>query len=99
MEKESQEDKTPGKIHRIQVGSKNFLSQLFFIWVFRFIYVLRRDKSDFKNINLNLCDTETSIYNDDILEKKWQEEKLRAIKDNRFLNLEYININENLGLN
>ena len=85
MEKESQADKTPGKIHRIQVGSKNFISQLFFIWVFRFIYLLRSDKSNFKNINLNLCDTETAAYNDDILEKKWQEEKLRAIKENRLL--------------
>lgn len=83
MDAENQKQKASGKTHKIRVGTKNFLSQIFFVWVFRFIFRLRRDKSDFKNIDLNLCDTETCVYNDDILEKWWKDEKQKAANENR----------------
>lgn len=72
------------KLHRLQVGSKNFISQLFFIWVFPFIFRLRLDKSNFKNIELFLRESESADYNDEILENKWQEEVEQAKKENRF---------------
>ena len=80
---EKQEEKST-KLDRILVGSRNFLSQHFFIWVFRFIAKLRRDKSDFKDIELYLNKSETAEYNDDILEKNWQEEIKRASNEKRF---------------
>ena len=73
------------KSHRLQVGSKNFISQLFFLWVFPFVFRLRLDKSNFKNIDLFLRESESANYNDEILEIKWQEEIEQAKKENRFL--------------
>ena len=61
----------------VRVGSGNILSQIFFLWVFRFIIILRQSK-DLKNLIFVLRKTETSDYNDEILEKKWSEEKERA---------------------
>ena len=61
----------------VRVGSGNILSQIFFLWVFRFIIILRQSK-DLKNLIFVLRKTETSDYNDDILENKWSKEKERA---------------------
>jgi hypothetical protein len=61
----------------VTVGAGNIFSQVFFLWVFRFILILRRAK-DLKNLILVLRKTETSDYNDELLEKKWSEEKERA---------------------
>lgn len=63
--------------NKIKVGSGNILSQIFFLWVFRFIIILRQSK-DLKNLIFVLRKTETSDYNDDILENKWSKEKERA---------------------
>jgi hypothetical protein len=65
------------KVFTFQVGSGNFISQLFFLWVFQFILVLRKFK-DIKWLILILRKSETSDYNDQILEIKWIEEKKRA---------------------
>ena len=61
----------------IVVGSGNVVSQFFFLWVFRFIWVLRRSK-DLKDLIFLLRETETSEYNDELLEAKWSVEKERA---------------------
>ena len=61
----------------VRVGSGNILSQIFFLWVFRFIIMLRQSQ-DLKNLIFVLRKTETSDYNDDILENKWSKEKERA---------------------
>lgn len=81
-EVEKQENQST-KTHRIRVGARFFLSQLFFIWVFRFIFRLRRDKSNFKDIELYLRKSETADENDEILDKKWQEEIKKASQENR----------------
>jgi len=65
------------KIFTFQVGSGNIISQIFFLWVFQFIIVLRKFK-DIKWLILILRKSETSDYNDQILEFKWTEEKKRA---------------------
>jgi hypothetical protein len=65
------------KQKQFQVGSGNVISQIFFIWVFRFIFVLRKS-SNLKDLILVLRETETSDYNDKILEAKWADEKQRA---------------------
>lgn len=78
------DSKKPIKIRNIIVGAGNIFSQLFFIWLFKFIWIIRRDK-DFKNLNLILRDSETSHINDDILEKKWKEEMKKASENNRYL--------------
>ena len=81
-EVEKQENQST-KTHRIRVGSKFFHSQLFFFWVFSFIFRLRQDKSNFKNIELFLGKSETADENDEILDKKWQEEIKKASQENR----------------
>lgn len=82
-EKKGEVEVPAGKMRRIRVGSGNFLSQLFFLWVFPFIFRLRRDKSNFKDIELYLRASETAKNNDTILDKKWQEELRRAAEQNR----------------
>ncbi len=62
---------------KFQVGSENVISQTFFLWVFRFIWILRKT-ANLKDLELVLRQTETSDYNDKILEAKWSEEKKRA---------------------
>ena len=79
---EKQENKST-KLNRIRVGTGFVLSQLFFVWVFKFIFLLRRDKSNFKNVELFLRKSETAEANDEILDKKWQEEIKNANKENR----------------
>ena len=61
------------------VGSGNFLSQAFFFWVFQLITILRRTK-DIKELLLTLRKSETSDYNDKLLEVEWTKEKERAAK-------------------
>ena len=64
-------------VKSVIVGSGNIFSQIFFLWVFRFILVLHRSK-DLKHLIFILRKTETSDYNDEVLENKWSEEKERA---------------------
>lgn len=71
------------KTRELLVGSKNFISQLFFLWVFKFIFRLRNDKSDLKNFVFRLRKSERADVNDDILNKKWQEEISLAATQNR----------------
>ena len=70
------------KQQSIIVGSRNIISQLLFVWVFRFIAILRKVK-DIKEIVLELKETETSELNDKILNQKWIEEVEAAEKKNR----------------
>ena len=63
--------------NKYQVGSGNIISQTFFLWIFRFILILRKTK-DLKELLLVLRKTETSDYNDRILEAKLSDEKQRA---------------------
>jgi hypothetical protein len=72
-------------IRSFRVGSGNFVSQIFFLWVFWFILLLRRTK-DLKDLTLNLRNTETASFNDKILDEKWKEEINLAAKQNRFIN-------------
>jgi hypothetical protein len=73
------------KVNLIRVGSGNFISQIFFLWMFRFIPVIRRTK-DLKDLQLALRRTETANYNDDILDRRWKEELALANKENRYVN-------------
>lgn len=83
-EKEKEQNEEPtSKKHRLQVGTNNFISQLFFVWLFPFIFRLRRDKSNFKDIELLLRKSEQAEFNDTILDKKWQKEIQKAAKQNR----------------
>lgn len=67
---------------KVRVGAGNFVSQLFFLWVFSFIIIIRRTK-DFANLDLRLRKTETAALNDEILDRKWKEEVKIAEKQNR----------------
>ena len=66
----------------IVVGSGNYISQLFFFWVFRLIYIVRKTK-DIKEIQFKLRKTETADANDKLLDKKWKEELQLAAEKNR----------------
>jgi hypothetical protein len=57
----------------VLIGSGNFVSQLFFFWVFWLIPIVRRTK-DLKDLNFTLKKTEKASYNDEILDKAWKEE-------------------------
>jgi len=74
--------KEPQKTRSFVIGTGNIISQLFFFWVFFLIFILRRTK-DLKNLLLVLRDKDTATYNDELLEKKWREEKQLAEKQNR----------------
>ena len=65
------------KTTQFQVGAGNFISSAFFLWVFRLILVLRK-AGDLKNLQLILRKSETSEYNDRLLDVKWTQEKQRA---------------------
>ena len=69
------------KTKQYLVGSGNFLSQAFFFWVFQLITILRRTK-DIKELLLVLRKSETTDYNDKLLEVEWIKEKQRAAKLN-----------------
>jgi hypothetical protein len=64
------------------VGAGNIISQLFFLWMFPFIIVVRRAK-DLKKLNLRLRQTESASFNDDLLASKWKAEVEWAAKQNR----------------
>lgn len=66
----------------MMVGSGNFVSQIFFAWVFWFIFAIRR-KKHLKDLNLSLRETETASFNDKILDKEWKNEIETASKQNR----------------
>ena len=66
----------------IQVGAKNFISQIFFLWVFSFIRLLRRAK-EIKDLALILCKTDTAILNENLLDNNWKLELKTASKQNR----------------
>lgn len=70
------------KVRKVRVGAGNFLSQLVFFWLFSFIWTIRR-ANNFKNLHLYLRKTETAIYNDEILAKKWKVEVSKAEKENK----------------
>lgn len=74
--------KESGKTRSFVIGTGNIISQLFFFWVFFLIFVLRRTK-DLKDLILVLRDKDTATFNDELLEKKWKEEKKLAEKQNR----------------
>jgi hypothetical protein len=67
---------------KTKVGAGNFVSQLFFFWVFPFIWKIRRVK-DLKELFLTLRKSETAQYNDKKLEKNWKKEITTAAKQNR----------------
>jgi hypothetical protein len=64
------------------IGAGNFISQILFFWVFIFVFVLRRSK-DLSGLYLVLRENDTASLNDELLEKKWEEEKQLAVKKNR----------------
>ena len=66
----------------IRVGSGNFISQLFFFWIFSFILIIRKAK-DLKELPLLLRKTETTAFNDEILDKRWKEELEYAKKNKK----------------
>ena len=68
---------------KVKIGPGNFVSQLFFFWVFMIILVIRRAK-DIKDVCLILRKRETCRFNDEKLERKWEEEKQQAQKENRY---------------
>jgi hypothetical protein len=72
------------KLRLVKVGSGNFFSQLFFLWVFWLIPIVRRTK-DLKDLHFTLRKTETSDFNDDILDRAWKEERASASKQNRYI--------------
>jgi hypothetical protein len=61
------------RIKVITVGSGNFLSQLFFAWVFPFVWTLRRTK-DIKLVSLILRVSESALLNEKLLDEKWSKE-------------------------
>jgi hypothetical protein len=67
----------------VRVGPGNFVSQLFFFWIFGFIWMVRRVK-DINQLCLSLRKSETAAYNDKKLEKSWKKEVALAAKENRY---------------
>ncbi len=70
------------KQKNVKVGSGSLISQIFFFWVFKFAVIARRAK-DFKELKLVLRKKDTCVFNDDLLDKKWQEEIVLAAKQKR----------------
>jgi hypothetical protein len=66
----------------ILVGTNNYFSDLFFIWVFSLIFVLR-NITNFKDLNLMIRECDTASHNDNILEEKWEQEKQIAKRNDR----------------
>lgn len=64
------------------VGAGNFVSQIFFIWVFWLIVLIRKAK-DITDLHLTLRQTETAMFNHATLDSKWKEEQDRASRQNR----------------
>jgi len=74
--------KPVSKVRKVTVGAGNFVSQLFFFWVFYFIWILRRTKN-MKDLLLSLRKSEKAKVNDEFLGVKWMHEKDQAKKENR----------------
>jgi hypothetical protein len=70
------------RTHSILVGPSNYISDLFFFWVFSLITVLR-NITNFKDLNLLLRECDTAAYNDNVLEEKWEQEKQKAKRNDR----------------
>ena len=66
----------------ILVGQTNWISDLFFFWVFSLIVVLR-NVTNFKDLNLLLRECDTASHNDNVLEEKWEQEKQKAKLNDR----------------
>ncbi len=77
----SKEKKSKTEKVQFNVGAGNFISSTFFLWVFQLIVLLRR-VGDINNLQLTLRKVDTSDYNDQILDVKWTQEKLRAKNKN-----------------
>ncbi len=77
----SKEKKSKTEKVQFNVGAGNFISSTFFLWVFQLIVLLRR-VGDINNLQLTLRKADTSDYNDQILDVKWTQEKLRAKNKN-----------------
>jgi hypothetical protein len=78
MESEKVKKKT-----NVRVGSSNFVSQLFFLWVFWLIILIRRVR-DLTELNFILKKCDMVNFNDRILEKQWADEVSRAAKKKRY---------------
>ncbi len=76
-EKKKKVDDDTKRVGSMLVGTKNVLSQLFFIWVFFLIHTLKRT-TNFKDSCLLLREKDTASYNDNVLETKWIKEKEEA---------------------
>lgn len=76
------------KKRKVKLGPGNFVSQLFFFWVFMIILVIRRAK-EIKDVCLILRKRETCQFNDEKLERKWEQEKKQALKENRYREHDY----------
>ena len=55
------------------LGSKHFISHIFFIWIFQLVNTCRR-VSDIRNIHFQLKPSETAKVTGDILEQIWKQE-------------------------
>jgi hypothetical protein len=77
----SKEKKSKTEKVNFKIGAGNFISSTFFLWVFQLIVLLRR-VGDINNLQLTLRKADTSDYNDQILDVKWTQEKLRAKNKN-----------------
>ena len=76
------EKSDPKGMKSILVGTKNVISQLFFFWVFFLILAIKKTL-DMKELGLILLDIDTASRNDNILEKKWIQEKKQAKEEGR----------------
>lgn len=76
-EKADENEKNKSKARSMIVGTNNYISKLFFFWVFFLIHALKRT-TNFKDLYLLLIEKDTAAYNDNILEKKWLKEKEAA---------------------
>jgi hypothetical protein len=83
LKKTAKGAKEDSKIRSIVVGTHNFISQIFFYWVFHLIIALRRTK-DLKNLILLLRDEDNAEYNDNVLGVQWEKEKQKAKENDRF---------------
>ena len=88
-----------GKEGRVlRVGASNFISQLFFLWLFPFIYAIRNSRNDIqKELRLKLRKSETTSYNDELLDRNWRAEKELAEKHKRFLFIFDLTLSRTIG--
>jgi hypothetical protein len=88
----AKKDDKKDKVRCIKIGPSNFISQLFFLWIFWLIPILRHAK-DLKDLNLILRKKTKTDYNDAILDKAWKKELLSAAQKKKlFLKPVKINV-------